>query len=206
MLYKVKLPIILNIIGHQAYWFIGKIHMRLAAGGAPVAIKRRAMNQSTKFKNSVCVCVCMYVYMYIYIYKTKIILNRFTLCNIITERVQVVNIAVTLCKHNRQDCYITENNWTLHKTVNKCRWFTNRYTELTFWGRWCQIICLPFRQTFMQSHSFSTAWPTQVCSMLLNPQGVHSFVFPVKLTQNSAYTVSMRRNKADPRLGSTYVA
>jgi hypothetical protein len=25
-----------NVIGQEAYWFIGKIHMRLAAGGAPV--------------------------------------------------------------------------------------------------------------------------------------------------------------------------
>jgi hypothetical protein len=36
------------VIGHQSYWFIGKTRMHLAARGEPVAVKRRAMNQSTK--------------------------------------------------------------------------------------------------------------------------------------------------------------
>jgi hypothetical protein len=40
--------------------FIGKISMRLAASGAPVAVKRRAVNRSTKLKNS------LYIYIYIY--------------------------------------------------------------------------------------------------------------------------------------------
>jgi hypothetical protein len=29
-----------NVIGQQAYLFIGKIRMRLAAGGAPVTVNR----------------------------------------------------------------------------------------------------------------------------------------------------------------------
>jgi hypothetical protein len=37
-----------NVIGQQAYWFIGKIRMRFAAGGAPAAVKRRAVNPPTK--------------------------------------------------------------------------------------------------------------------------------------------------------------
>jgi hypothetical protein len=36
-----------NVIDQQAYWFIGKIRMRLAAGGAPVAV-----NRSTKVRTS----------------------------------------------------------------------------------------------------------------------------------------------------------
>jgi hypothetical protein len=43
---------ILNIIGQVAYSFIGKIHMCLAADSAPVAMKCRAMNQSTKTRPS----------------------------------------------------------------------------------------------------------------------------------------------------------
>jgi hypothetical protein len=39
--------IIPNVIGQYEYWFIGKIRMFLAADGAPVAVKRRAMNQPT---------------------------------------------------------------------------------------------------------------------------------------------------------------
>jgi hypothetical protein len=31
---------------------MGKIYMRLAAGGAPVAVKHRAVNQSTKVRAS----------------------------------------------------------------------------------------------------------------------------------------------------------
>jgi hypothetical protein len=34
-----------NVIDHQAYRFIGKIRMRLAASGAPIAVKRRAVNK-----------------------------------------------------------------------------------------------------------------------------------------------------------------
>jgi hypothetical protein len=41
-----------NVIGQQAYWFIGKIHMRLAASSALVTIKCRSMNQSTKVRTS----------------------------------------------------------------------------------------------------------------------------------------------------------
>jgi hypothetical protein len=46
------LPVIPNVIGHQAYWFIGKIRMGLVAGGAPVVVKRRAVNRSTKVRTS----------------------------------------------------------------------------------------------------------------------------------------------------------
>jgi hypothetical protein len=34
-----------NVIGQQAYWFIGKICIRLVAGSASVAVKRRAINR-----------------------------------------------------------------------------------------------------------------------------------------------------------------
>jgi hypothetical protein len=39
-----------NVIGRQACWFIGKICMRLAAGGKPVAVKRRAVEPVNKLK------------------------------------------------------------------------------------------------------------------------------------------------------------
>jgi hypothetical protein len=42
----------LNSKRYQAYCFIGKIHMRLTAGGGPVAVKRRAVNRSTKLRTS----------------------------------------------------------------------------------------------------------------------------------------------------------
>jgi hypothetical protein len=38
----------LNIFGQKAYWFVGKIHIRLAAGGTPVAVMGSDMNRSTK--------------------------------------------------------------------------------------------------------------------------------------------------------------
>jgi hypothetical protein len=41
---------ILNVIGRQACWFVGKIRMRHAAGGCPVAVKRRAMEPVNKVK------------------------------------------------------------------------------------------------------------------------------------------------------------
>jgi hypothetical protein len=41
-----------NVIGQQESWFIGKIRIRLAAGGAPVAVKRRVVNRSTKISCS----------------------------------------------------------------------------------------------------------------------------------------------------------
>jgi hypothetical protein len=41
---------ILNVIGQQAYWFTGKIRMRLAAGGAQFALKRRALKRPTKVR------------------------------------------------------------------------------------------------------------------------------------------------------------
>jgi hypothetical protein len=41
-----------NVIGQQAYWFIGKIRTRLAVGGAPVAVIRSAVNWSTQVKTS----------------------------------------------------------------------------------------------------------------------------------------------------------
>jgi hypothetical protein len=37
----------------SACWVIGKIRARFAAGGAPVAIKRRAVNASSSLKHSV---------------------------------------------------------------------------------------------------------------------------------------------------------
>jgi hypothetical protein len=43
-----------NDICQQAYWIIGKICMRLAAGDAPVTVKRRALNRSTKVRTSLC--------------------------------------------------------------------------------------------------------------------------------------------------------
>jgi hypothetical protein len=48
---------IFNVIGQLVYWFMGKIRMRFAAGGAPVAVKHRAVNRSTKVRISLCVCV-----------------------------------------------------------------------------------------------------------------------------------------------------
>jgi hypothetical protein len=39
-----------NVIGQQAYWFIGKIHIPLASGGAPLAVKRRAMEPVREVK------------------------------------------------------------------------------------------------------------------------------------------------------------
>jgi hypothetical protein len=48
---------ILNIIGQQAYQLIDKIQMHPAARGALVAVKRRAMNRSTKLRMS------LYLYM-----------------------------------------------------------------------------------------------------------------------------------------------
>jgi hypothetical protein len=42
-----------NVIGQQAYWVIGKIRMRPAAGGAPVA-----MNRSTNVKASLYIVTC----------------------------------------------------------------------------------------------------------------------------------------------------
>jgi hypothetical protein len=41
-----------NVIGHQAYWFIGRICMCLAAGSASVTMKHRAVNQSTNLRTS----------------------------------------------------------------------------------------------------------------------------------------------------------
>lgn len=42
-----------KVTGQQAYRFIGKNHMRFAAGGAPAAVKRRAENRSTKVRTSI---------------------------------------------------------------------------------------------------------------------------------------------------------
>jgi hypothetical protein len=39
---------ILNVIGQQAYWFTSRIRVRLAAGVAPVAVKRSAVNPAIK--------------------------------------------------------------------------------------------------------------------------------------------------------------
>jgi hypothetical protein len=41
-----------NVIGQQAYSFFSKIHVRLVAGGAPVTVKCRAVNWSTKVGTS----------------------------------------------------------------------------------------------------------------------------------------------------------
>jgi hypothetical protein len=41
-----------NVIGQQAHSFIGKIRMHLAADGAPVAMKRKAVNGSTNARTS----------------------------------------------------------------------------------------------------------------------------------------------------------
>jgi hypothetical protein len=38
------------MFGRQACWFTGKIRMRLAASGAPIALKRRAVEQANKLK------------------------------------------------------------------------------------------------------------------------------------------------------------
>jgi hypothetical protein len=46
-----------SVIGHQACWFIGKIRIRLAAGGAPVAVKRRAVEPVNRCKNPLCTFV-----------------------------------------------------------------------------------------------------------------------------------------------------
>jgi hypothetical protein len=46
--------LILNVIDRQALWFIGKIRTRLAASGAPVAVKRRAGETANKIKNPSC--------------------------------------------------------------------------------------------------------------------------------------------------------
>jgi hypothetical protein len=43
---------ITNVIGQQVYWFICKILMNLAAGGALVAVNCRALSWSTKVKSS----------------------------------------------------------------------------------------------------------------------------------------------------------
>jgi hypothetical protein len=48
---------ILNVIGQKAYWAIGKTSMRLATGGAPVAVKGIFVKRSTNLP----------VYIYIYI-------------------------------------------------------------------------------------------------------------------------------------------
>jgi hypothetical protein len=42
-----------NVIGHQVYWFIGKICMRLAASGAAIAVKSRAMEPVNNVKKTV---------------------------------------------------------------------------------------------------------------------------------------------------------
>jgi hypothetical protein len=39
-----------NVTGRQAYWFSGNIRMRLSAGGAPVAVKRRVVEPANKVK------------------------------------------------------------------------------------------------------------------------------------------------------------
>jgi hypothetical protein len=41
-----------NVTGQDAYWFIGKIRLHPAADDAPVAMKRRAVNRSTKIRTS----------------------------------------------------------------------------------------------------------------------------------------------------------
>jgi hypothetical protein len=41
---------ILNVIGHQGFWFMGEIRMHLAAGGEPVTVNRRAMEPVNKVK------------------------------------------------------------------------------------------------------------------------------------------------------------
>jgi hypothetical protein len=41
-----------NVIGQQPYWFSGKICMLFAAGCAPVAVKRRAVNWPAKVSTS----------------------------------------------------------------------------------------------------------------------------------------------------------
>jgi hypothetical protein len=46
------LPFIPNAIGHPALSFTGKIRVPFAAGGAPAAVKRRAVNRSTKLKKN----------------------------------------------------------------------------------------------------------------------------------------------------------
>jgi hypothetical protein len=52
LLWSVNCNFIPNVIGQQAYWFIGNIRIRLAAGSSPVTVKRRAVNRSTKVKTS----------------------------------------------------------------------------------------------------------------------------------------------------------
>jgi hypothetical protein len=39
-----------TVIGRQAWWLTGKIRMRLTASGAPVAMKRRAVEPVNKVK------------------------------------------------------------------------------------------------------------------------------------------------------------
>jgi hypothetical protein len=39
-----------NVIGHRAFWFIGKIRMRLGASDAPAAMKCRTVEQVNKVK------------------------------------------------------------------------------------------------------------------------------------------------------------
>jgi hypothetical protein len=48
-----------NVIGRQACWFIGKIRVRLAAGGAPVVVKRRSVESINKVKNPPCIPYAM---------------------------------------------------------------------------------------------------------------------------------------------------
>jgi hypothetical protein len=45
-----ELPFIPNVIGRQACWFVGNIRMHLAASGAPVVMKRRAVEPVNKAK------------------------------------------------------------------------------------------------------------------------------------------------------------
>jgi hypothetical protein len=42
-------------------WFIGKIRMRLAAGGTPAAVKRRAVNSSNELKSSLYISNIYYI-------------------------------------------------------------------------------------------------------------------------------------------------
>jgi hypothetical protein len=53
-------PFIPNVIGRQALWVIGKIRLRPAALGAPVAAKRGVVNSSTRLKISLYLSSALY--------------------------------------------------------------------------------------------------------------------------------------------------
>jgi hypothetical protein len=53
-----------NVISHQACWVIDKIHVRLAAGHALVAVKCRAVNVSSSLKYSLYITYRMMINSY----------------------------------------------------------------------------------------------------------------------------------------------